>query len=171
NQALIGIKVLQPTHTPPGSAVIVLNPPGSPARDGGQQITIPISPPPSALTIQNNLRSLFALGGDAITPKANVVVLGQDGGPFTVIFTGELAKVSGITLLNGTGNTATTNGSSTVGAAAGVTVTPSISVTTATLDSFITATDIQTAVTPSVNTEVQRLIFEGTTAGTFRLTY
>ena len=87
-------------------------------------------------------------------------MLGGPGGPFTIIFNGAWAGVSGLQIVNGAQNT-TTNTFATTG--------PAISATTDLAPNDIIAVNDQTPVNPSFNTEVQRLTFANTTGGTFRL--
>ena len=171
-----GLKV-EPTQTGNANVSIQVGPNFPTTQQGGLQTVLPFvsNTKPTAQQLQNNLLSLPALGGDLVTPLNNVKVIGGPGGPFTIIFNGTgpggLANTPGITLSNGTGNTTTNSGSNVVGQPAAVTVGPAIAADVTTTDTVIAAVNVQSPITPSVNTEVQRLVFNAngnTTAGTFR---
>jgi hypothetical protein len=98
-----------------------------------------------------------------IVPSVSVV--GPNGGPFTIVINGALA---GVPPVQGLQNAA---GFPTLGATSSPVLTPdAITATTTVAPNPISATVLPTPVTPLINTEVQRLVFNGNpTAGTFRL--
>src|SRR5205823_4897884 len=130
---------------------------------------------PSAAQVQAHLQSLPALAPTLTFPQGNVTVLGgQSFGqtasqvPYTIIFNGALANTPEPLLAsaNQAGTNTTTNTFAAV--TPGITVDPRPSPGTGTPPNVqpffaITATNVQTPINPSVNTEVQRITFTGTT--------
>lgn len=127
---------------------------------GGIQRTMTFQPntSPTADQVQAHLQSIPALAG-------NVAVIGASGGPFTVVFNGALAGNPTLAPLLTSATTGNTAANTFVNNA------PSISAISTTVPDSVTATSVQTPINPSINTEVQRLVFAGTTSGTFRLAY
>ena len=74
----------------------------------------------------------------------------------------------GLTLVNAVG---TNNGNTTTNTGITSPINSPITAVVNQVPAPVAASNVQTPVTPSVNTEVQRLIFTGTTTGNFRLTW
>src|SRR5205823_4602814 len=111
---------------------------------------------PTALQVQNHLLSIPALNPvDPITLQnvPSVTVMGKDGGPFTIIFNNKLALTQGIAVTAATTASPNNNTVNITQQDNNSSLVFPVSTTVSTAATAVSAVDIETPVTPSVNTE------------------